>query len=136
MMSLRTLAVLYGFALLGAASLNYVPGITDEEGRAFGIFALDTYDDALHVASAAWAFGAAAISQRAARIFLLYFGGLYLADGLLGVFTGSGFLDLGIVTYGVLDMPFTLKFLASFPHIVLGAVALGFSLTAGKEQYP
>ena len=38
--------------LLAAASVNYVPGLTDAEGRAFGIFALDIYDDALHVASA------------------------------------------------------------------------------------
>ncbi len=38
--------------LLAAASLNYIPGLTDAQGRAFGVFALDLYDDALHVASA------------------------------------------------------------------------------------
>jgi hypothetical protein len=40
---------------LMTASLNYIPGLTDAEGRAFGVFALDIFDDRLHVASAAWA---------------------------------------------------------------------------------
>ena len=57
--------------LFVAASLNYIPGLTDAEGRAFGIFALDIYDDALHVASGLWAGIAAMTSRRAARIFLL-----------------------------------------------------------------
>jgi hypothetical protein len=73
--------------LLAAASLNYVPGLTDAEGRAFGVFALDTFDDLLHIASAAWAGIAAFTSSRAARYFLLYFGILYLTDGLLGLAT-------------------------------------------------
>ena len=52
---LRWICVGYVFALGFAAALNYIPGITDEEGRSFGIFALDIYDDALHLFSAAWA---------------------------------------------------------------------------------
>ena len=40
----------FGFtsSLLIAASLTYIPGLTDTEGRAFGIFALDVFDDSLH----------------------------------------------------------------------------------------
>jgi hypothetical protein len=110
--------------LLAAASLNYVPGVTDEEGRAFGIFALDIYDDALHIASALWAGIAAAMSSRAARSFLRYFGLLYLTDGLLGLATGSGYLDLGIVNHGVLDLPLTFKILANLPHIGGGGFAV------------
>ena len=49
----------YFCILLFAASLNYIPGLTDTEGRAFGIFALDIFDDSLHVASALWALSAA-----------------------------------------------------------------------------
>ena len=69
---LRTIAFVYMVILLAAASLNYIPGLTDAEGRAFGIFALDIFDDALHVASALWA-GIAAVHRRsrASRIFLL-----------------------------------------------------------------
>ncbi len=121
---LRVTAFAYMVILLAAASLNYIPGLTDAEGRAFGIFALDVFDDALHVASGLWAGISAAISSRASRIFLFYFGLLYLLDGLLGLATGSGYLDLGIVNHGVLDLPFGFKILANLPHIAGGAFAI------------
>jgi hypothetical protein len=123
-------ALAYGAILALVASLNYLPvsGLVDAEGRTFGIFALDVYDDSLHLVSALWAFGAALISGRAARMFLILFGALYLADGLLGAFAGSGFLDLGIFTWGVLDIPYTLKILSSLPHLILGGVALVIGL--------
>jgi hypothetical protein len=126
--TLRRIALVYMVILLAAASLNYIPGLTDAEGRAFGVFALDIYDDALHVASAAWAGIAAALSSRAARIFLRYFGLLYLTDGILGLATGSGYLDLGIVHHGMLDLPLTFRVLANLPHIAGGAFAVFASL--------
>ena len=46
---------------------------------------------------------AAVRSRRAAETFLKIFGTLYLTDGIMGVFTGSGFLDLSIVMVGVRD---------------------------------
>ena len=111
-------------ALLGAAALNYVPGLTDDQGRSFGIFALDIYDDLLHLFSALWALTAALMSHNAARAFLKYFGILYLADGVLGLITGSGYLDLGIINYGVQDLDFTFKIFANLPHILLGGFAV------------
>jgi len=122
--TLRKIAFLYMVILLAAASLNYIPGLTDAQGRAFGVFALDPFDDALHVASALWAGTAAAMSDRAARTFLRYFGLLYLTDGLLGLATGSGYLDMGIVRYGIVQMPFTFKILANLPHIGGGSFAI------------
>lgn len=121
---LRRIALVYMAILLAAASLNYIPGLTDPEGRAFGVFALDVYDDALHVASALWAGIAAAMSNRAARIFLRYFGLLYLTDGLLGLAVGSGYLDMGIMTHGMLHLPLKFKILANLPHIGGGAFAV------------
>jgi hypothetical protein len=120
---IRWIAVGYAVALTIAGLTNYVPGLTDSQGRAFGIFALDIYDDMLHFGSAAWAAIAAWTSHRASVIFLQVFGTLYLLDGLLGLVTGSGYLDLGIVINGVLDMPFGFKILANLPHIALGGVA-------------
>ncbi|MCV6593226.1 MAG: hypothetical protein OIF48_09770 [Silicimonas sp.] len=120
----RKIAGLYFVILLGAASLNYIPGVTDADGVAFGIFALDLFDDALHLASALWALAAALISAKAARTFLLLFGALYLGDGAMGLAVGSGYLDFGIFTNGVLDLPFSFKILANLPHIALGAGAL------------
>ena len=120
-------------ALAFAGSLNYVPGLTDAEGRSFGIFALDIYDDALHFASAAWAGIAAWISHKAAKDFLFYFGALYFADGLMGLITGSGYLDLGIINYGWQDLDFSFKILANLPHLALGGIALGSALFVDRN---
>lgn len=132
MTTARTICLFYFVALLGAASLNYTPGLTDASGRAFGIFALDVYDDSLHLASALWALAAALVSQRAARFFLLVFGAAYLGDGALGLATGSGYLDLGIFIYGVLDLSFGFRILANLPHIALGGFALVSGLRWGQ----
>ena len=128
---LRSIAFTYMVVLFVAASLNYIPGLTDAEGRAFGIFALDIYDDLLHFASAAWAAVAAFVSTRACVIYFKVFGTLYLLDGLMGLVTGSGYLDLGIVVYGVQQLPFTFKIFANLPHIALGGFAAytGFILS-------
>lgn len=130
----RKVALAYFVILLGAASLNYIPGVTDEEGVAFGVFALDLFDDALHLASALWALAAALVSARASRIFLLIFGALYMGDGLLGLATGSGYLDFGIFTYGVQNLPFGFKVMANLPHIGLGFAALVASLPWGERE--
>lgn len=120
----RKLAFVYFVVLILVAALNYIPGVRQPDGTVFGIFALDVYDDALHLASALWALAAALISARAARTFLLLFGAVYLGDGLLGLATGSGYLDLGILTYGVQNFPLMFKVMANTPHITLGGVAL------------
>ena len=126
----RVTALGYAVILTLVASLNYlpIPGIVDAEGRTFGLFALDIYDDALHLVSALWALVAALVSLRAARMFLILFGALYCLDGLLGCYAGSGFLDLGIFTWGVLDLPLQIKILSSLPHVVLGGFALYIGL--------
>jgi hypothetical protein len=120
---IRKIAVGYFIALTIAGLTNYVPGLTDAQGRAFGIFALDIYDDMLHFGSAAWAAAAAWTSRRACDIYFRTFGSLYLADGVLGLITGSGYLDLGILIYGVQDAPLMFKFLANLPHLALGGFA-------------
>lgn len=128
---LRKIAFGYFIVVGFAASLNYlpVPGIIDENGNAFGIFALDKFDDLLHLASALWALAASLISHRASKIFLTWFGLAYLLDGLLGLATGSGFLDFGIFVYGVYEYPsFLIKLAANIPHLALG----GFAVLSAK----
>ncbi len=129
----RKMSLGFFVILLFAAALNYIPGVTDADGVAFGIFALDIFDDALHAASATWALVAAILSARAAKLFLLIFGALYLGDGLLGLATGSGYLDFGIFTYGIQDLPLGFKVLANTPHIGLGGIALLSGLFLGRE---
>lgn len=125
---LQKIALGYFVALMGAASLNYIPGLTDEAGLALGIFELDLFDDALHVVSALWALAAGLLGRRASKIFLVLFGALYLGDGTFGFFTGYGYLDFAIFTNPSAGLDFSmLRFLANLPHLILG----GFALWAG-----
>lgn len=130
----RITAAVYFVILAIVASLNYlpIPGIVDENGLCFGIFALDPFDDLLHVGSALWALAGAWISTRAARIFLIGFGLIYLADGLMGFATGVGFLDFGILRWGVQPFDLTANIFASIPHVALGAVAALIGLARPK----
>ena len=119
------LSALYAVILLLVAGLNYIPGTRDAAGLVFGIFALDPFDDMLHLVSALWAAYAAFRGGAAARLFLTVFGAAYLADGMMGIATGFGFLDFAIFTND--PIPFSLglpRLLANLPHIALGAIAL------------
>jgi len=129
-------AALLALALVFAAATDYVPAFRDEGGKVFGLFALDVYKDALHLASGLWGAVAAAISRRAAEAFLRIFGVLYLVDGIIGTFTGSGFLDLSIITEGVRDVPVTIKILSSLPHVGLGLIGLWFGWSGGPAGRP
>ena len=128
---MRRLAWGYAAALLGVTLLGWIPWLADADGRLFGVFRLTWYNDALHLASAAWAAGAALAGVRAARLFLRVFGGLYLLDGLMGLAIGSGYLDLGVLVHGVQALPIVFKLQANAPHLILGSVAL-FAGLAGK----
>ena len=130
----RQIALIYAVALTGAAALNYVPGIRDENGLCFGIFALDPFDDLLHVASALWALAGGLMSLRSARIFLTSFGALYLGDGAIGFLTAYGYLDLGIFRYELMGLDWSMgRVLANLPHIALGGYALWAGLFLRRD---
>jgi hypothetical protein len=133
---LRVLATIYAVLFVGVTSLNYIPGLTDSQGRTFGLFALDIFDDALHAASGLWAAWAAWRSTRATIIFFRVFGTLYCLDGLLGLATGSGYLDLGILLHGVLDLPFVTRLLMNLPHIVIGGFAAFTGFVLARRWAP
>jgi hypothetical protein len=124
---LRILAAVYAALFALVTSLNYIPGLTDAQGRTFGLFSLDIFDDLLHAASGVWAALAAWSSTRATIFYFRVFGTAYCLDGLLGLATGSGYLDLGIFLHGVLDLPLVTRILMNLPHIAIG----GFAAFAG-----
>ncbi len=71
-----------------------------------------------------WALASALISPRASELFFQLFGVFYFADGVLGLLTGSGYLDFGILINGVLNLPLSTRIFANAPHLVLGGVAI------------
>lgn len=133
-MTFQRVSFAYFVILFLVSLINYLPGLTDDQGLAFGIFALDIYDDALHLASALWALFAAWRSPQAAQMFLVLFGAAYLGDGIFGMFTGWGYLDLGIFTHPSLGVDFSLfRWLANLPHILLGGFALWVGLSKAQH---
>jgi hypothetical protein len=76
-----------------APILNYVPGLTDGEGRTLGLFALDIFDDALHAASGLWAAPAAWHSIGGTVVFFRVLGTLNLPHIAIGGFAAfAGFV--------------------------------------------
>jgi len=135
-MNPRIAAWLLCIALLFAAATDYVPAFIDADGRVFGLFKLDIYKDALHVASGVWAAVAALWSRRAATLFLRIFGTLDFLDGVMGAITGSGYLDLSIFLYGWLSNSQLVKFLSSVPHLGLGLFGIVTGWLAAPDRQP
>ena len=131
----RVRAFGWGYFLLFVlvVAIGYVPGFEDDQGRLFGLFTLDLYDDSLHLASGIWAGIAAWWSSGAARGYFRLFGPLYFLDGVLGLFTGSGYLDGGIFLYGVLDLPLVTRIFANLPHLFIGGVAIWVGYVLAKR---
>lgn len=125
----------YCALFVAVVAVGYVPAFEDEQGNLFGLFRLDLYDDALHLASGLWAGIAAAISTGAARTYFRIFGPLYFLDGLMGLAVGSGYLDGGIFLYGALDLPLATRFFANLPHLLIGGIAIwvGYVLARRRE---
>ena len=82
MAAVRKWGFAYAALFVAVVAVGYVPGFEDSDGNLFGLFKLDLYDDALHLASGLWAGVAALISERAARGYFKLFGPLYLLDGV------------------------------------------------------
>ena len=129
----RLAALAWAVALLFAAATDYIPAFIDAEGRVFGLFQLDIYKDALHVASGLWAL-ASMLSRPSAVFFLRVFGTLYFLDGVMGVFTGSGYLDLSIFIDGIRDTSALVKVLSSLPHLALGALGIGVGWSPWRKR--
>jgi hypothetical protein len=124
---IRLFAGLYFLLFVGVVAIGYVPAFNDANGNLFGLFNLDLYDDSLHLASGIWALIAAWHSRAWSVFYFRLFGILYFFDGVLGLITGSGYLDFGIFLYGPLDLPLTTRIFANLPHLALG----GFAIFAG-----
>ena len=121
----------FAVALAVVVAVGYVPAFIDQNNMILGLFKRTWYADGLHLVSAAWAAIAAMSSRRASEAFFKIFGPLYFLDGVMGLITGSGYLDFGIIINGWLNLPLQTRIGANLPHLFLGGVAsfVGYVLT-------
>jgi hypothetical protein len=120
----RALGWTYALLFVGVTALGYIPAFLDEQGNLFGLFKLQWWDDALHLGSGIWAAIATYTSYGATRTYFRIFGPLYFLDGLLGLLTGMGYLDLGIILHGPTDLPLQTRIAMNVPHIGIGGIAI------------
>jgi hypothetical protein len=134
----RALAWAYALLFVGVSVVGYVPAFLDEQGNLFGLFRLQWWDDALHLGSGLWAAIAAYASYNASRTYFRIFGPLYFFDGVLGLITGMGYLDLGIFLHGPMDVPLQPRIFMNVPHILIGGVAIivGYLLAKRPADQP
>lgn len=130
---IRKLGIAYAIMFFFIASLQYIPGVADENGSLWGLFTLDLYDDALHFFSGVWALIAALISTKAAVNFFKIFGIVYGLDGVMGLILGQAYLDGGIFIFGPTFYPFIVRFGANLPHIFIGGLAVWIGFVLAKR---
>jgi hypothetical protein len=133
--AIRAFAWFYAAMFLGVVLVGYVPPLNDENGYLLGLFSLQWYDDLLHLGSAIWATVAALRSDAASRMYFRIFGPIYFLDGVCGLLTGNGYLDLGIILQGPADLPLSTRIAANTPHLLIGgfAVLIGYALEARRQ---
>ena len=132
----RLMGWAYALLFVGVTALGYVPPFHDQQGYLFGLFKLEWWDDALHLGSGIWAAIAAWKSYEATRTYFRIFGPLYMFDGVCGLLTGMGYLDLGIFLHGPMALPLETRIAANLPHIAIGGIAtiVGYVLARRSAQ--
>lgn len=113
-----------GFAVLflGVYSLDYVPGIMDQNGLMFGLFHMSRLIDLGHLGAGSLALICALISARMSRFYFWLLGIWYTID---------------VVTYflGHLNsLPLLQNFLVNLPHILIFIAAYWIALRVDKPK--
>ena len=112
----------FGFALLflGVYSLDFVPGIMDQNGLMFGLFHMSKLIDLGHLGAGTLALIGGLISAKAARIYFWLLGIWYSID---------------VVTYffaHLHSLPIVKNILVNMPHILIFIAAYWIALKVGK----
>lgn len=114
----------FGFAILflGVYSLDYVPGIMDQNGLMFGLFHMTRLVDLGHLVAGSLALIGALISARMARGYFWLLGIWYTIDVLVYFF---GHLQ---------TMPLAKNVLINLPHILIFIAAYWIALRVDKPE--
>src|SRR5947209_7198549 len=114
----------FGFAVLflGVYSLDYVPGIMDQNGLMFGLFHMTRIVDLGHLGAGSLALIGALISARTARAYFW----------LLGVWYT---IDVFVYFFGHLHtLPVAKNVLINLPHILIFMAAYYIALRVDKPK--
>ncbi len=128
---IRRFGWIYFAGFVAVVAIGHVPAFNDAQGRLFGLFTLDIYDDSLHLASGLWAAGAGLVVARCgAHLFSHLRPALFprRRDGLLprpGL-PRSRHFPLRADRPPAFD-----RFFANLPHLVIGGFAayVGYRLS-------
>jgi hypothetical protein len=114
----------FGFAILflGVYSLDYVPGIMDQNGLMFGLFHMSRLIDLGHLGAGTLALIGALISAKAARFYFWLLGIWYTIDVLTYFF---GHLH---------SLPLVKNVLVNMPHILIFIAAYWIAMNVDKPR--
>src|SRR5262245_25942734 len=122
---LRTAARVFGFALLLAGVLGFVPGITRNH-MLLGIFHVNAAHNIVHLLSGAVALAAAASSVNASRTFFRVFGVIYGLVAVLGFIAGDRPV-LGFIANNMANV---------WLHVAIAAVSLVLGFAVKETPQP
>ena len=114
----------FGFAVLflGVYSLDYVPGVMDQNGLMFGLFHMSRLIDLGHLGAGSLALITALISAKASRFYFWLLGVWYSIDVLTYFF---GHLQ---------RLPLVKNILVNLPHILIFIAAYWIALNVDKQK--
>lgn len=110
---LKQIAIVFGIILIVVGLLGYAPGIT-HEGHLFGVFAVNSAHNLIHILTGAAALISGLASERASRSFFQIFGVVYGLIAIMGFFYRDRPL-FGVVAHNTADI---------WLHIVIAVVSL------------
>jgi hypothetical protein len=133
---IQKLALIYALLFFLVVAIGYVPAFVDDQGVLFGLFEIELKDDILHFASAVWALLAGLHSFNYSKFYFKVFGLMYTLDGVLGLLTGSGYLDGGIFFNGFITQDLFTRVAANIPHLFIGGIAIIIGFFIAKKYEP
>ena len=118
--TIQKCAFAFAVLFLGVYSLDYVPGIVDQNGLMFGLFHMTRLVDLGHLGAGSLALIGGLISARTARAYFWLLGVWYTVDVLTYFF---GHLN---------ELPLMKNFLVNLPHILIFIAAYWIALQVDK----
>lgn len=120
--TIQKCAFAFAVLFLGVYSLDYVPGIMDQNGLMFGLFHMTRLVDLGHLGAGSLALIGGLISARMARAYFWLLGVWYSIDVLTYFF---GHLNA---------LPLMKNFLVNLPHILIFIAAYWIALQVDKPR--